>query len=123
MGAQRQQNGRRLLAWIKEHPDEVLTVEAMAKATGWSPSSASSAAARFTRLYPEYFRRTSKGAYVWSSERMTTNAAVHAAAEPQPTKELFLRVIKHAPDGEQMLAEDIDDSEALYVVRPFDPFA
>jgi hypothetical protein len=105
-----------------ERPDQVLTVEKMTQAMdGWP--SCSTAASTFTRQYPANFRRTSKGAYVWSSEPMTTNAAVHAAAEPQPTKELFLRVIKHAPEGGQMLAEDIDDSEALYVVRPFDPFS
>jgi hypothetical protein len=118
MGAQREQKGRRLLDWIMAHPDQVLTVEAMAKAVNWSPSSASSTAARFVGQYPEHFMRTSKGAYRWASSGVAPDAP---AVEAQPVKDLFLRVIKHASDG-RMLAEDVEDSEAIYIVQPHDPF-
>lgn len=115
MGQQREQRGRVLLNWIMEHPDQVLTVEAMAKAVKWNPNSASSAASRFMVLYPDNFVRTSKGAYMWKSNGTVDSETVEA----QPIKEIMLRVIKHRADG-AMLAEDIDSSDALYVVTPFE---
>lgn len=114
MGTQREQKGRALLDWIMAHPDRVLTVEAMATAVGWSPSSASSAAARFTRMYPEHFERTSKGAYVWRASGVAPTA-------DEPVKELFLRVIKHRSTGDgAMLAEDVEHPDRLFVVTPFE---
>lgn len=111
MGAQRSQKGRDLLAWIMAHPDKPLTVEAMAAATDWNTNSASSTAARLVTQYPDNLRRSSKGTYVWSSKPLS--------AEDQPVKELLLRVIKHRADG-AMLAENLDNTDELYVVTPFD---
>jgi hypothetical protein len=111
MGTQREQKGRDLLTWIMANPNRPLTVEAMTKATDWNTNSASSAATRIMRQYPDNMVRTSKGTYKW----VTTPADQDA-----PVKELFLRVIKKRTADGAMLAEDIEHPDVLFIVTPFE---
>ncbi len=123
MGDVRVHKGRLVDQYVREHADQVLTIEQVATALDWSTNSVSGRLGKLVNDFPEYMERlpNRRGSYRWNSKPSTGN--MH---QPAPTRnlaasmpsEMLVSVVTRDVDSGIVLVRD-DATQQLFTLKPF----